>query len=412
MSDRRTPPPYQRPWEALPEEALSAWTPHHPALVDEIIEAIRAEVPAYARPLEGAFGQAVRRGVGEALAQFDQMARNPGVGRASGRSVYVALGRGEVRAGRSLDALLAAYRVGARVAWRRLASAGLAAGLAPETLVLLAESIFAYIDELSAESAEGFAQEQAERAGEADRRRAAVLELLLRTPPATDEALAEAASALDWPVPRELSIVVWPAEGGRRPVARLPVDSIAAPMDGLMCAVVPDPAAPGRRGELELALAGIAAGMGPAVPRSDAPRSYARAMAALHLADEGSDGGVVVADEHRIELLWRADPSLVAEIRADRLRPLEQETELSRRRLAATLLSWLRQEGKVTAAAEELEVHPQTVRYRMGRLHELFGDCLDDPDARFELEVALRAQPGLGWRWTPGLDHSNGDGAP
>src|SRR3982751_4274113 len=94
-----TPRPYERPWEALPEEALSAWSSHHPALVDEIIEAIRAEVPAYARPLEGAFGQAVRRGVAEALAQFDEMARNPGAGRESGRSVYVALGRGEVRAG-------------------------------------------------------------------------------------------------------------------------------------------------------------------------------------------------------------------------------------------------------------------------------------------------------------------------
>ena len=45
--------------------------------------------------------------------------------------VYVALGRGEVRAGRSLDVLLAAYRVGARVAWRRFAAGGVAAGLEP-----------------------------------------------------------------------------------------------------------------------------------------------------------------------------------------------------------------------------------------------------------------------------------------
>ena len=52
---------HERPWEALPEDALAAWSPHLPALVDEIIEAIRAEVPAYARPLEGAFRQAVRR---------------------------------------------------------------------------------------------------------------------------------------------------------------------------------------------------------------------------------------------------------------------------------------------------------------------------------------------------------------
>jgi DNA-binding PucR family transcriptional regulator len=42
--------------------------------------------------------------------------------------------------------------------------------------------------------------------------------------------------------------------------------------------------------------------------------------------------------------------------------------------------------------AEELHVHPQTARYRIGRLRELLGDDLDDPDARFELEIALRAR--------------------
>jgi DNA-binding PucR family transcriptional regulator len=36
-------------------------------------------------------------------------------------------------------------------------------------------------------------------------------------------------------------------------------------------------------------------------------------------------------------------------------------------------------------------VHPQTVRYRVAQLRELFGDALDTPDGRFELELALRA---------------------
>jgi DNA-binding PucR family transcriptional regulator len=37
-------------------------------------------------------------------------------------------------------------------------------------------------------------------------------------------------------------------------------------------------------------------------------------------------------------------------------------------------------------------VHPQTVRYRLGRLRELFGEQLDDPQHRVELELALRAE--------------------
>ena len=377
----------QRPWELLPPDALAAWSPELPALADEIIDAIRAEVPAYARPLEGAFGQAVRRGVGEALAQFDELARTPEADRAAGRNVYVALGRGEVREGRSLDALLAAYRVGARIAWRRLAAAGLEAGLPAETLVLLAESIFAYIDELSAESAEGFAQEQADRAGEAERRRAVLIELLVSATPATPEALAAAAEDARWPLPRELAVLVWPAEQGRRPAARLPLGSIAAPVEGLVCAIVPDPVAPGRRAELER----TTAGMGPAVAPPGAARSYLRAAAALELAREWGSRGLVAASEHRVELLCRADPALVGEIASDRLHALAGETDASRARLQETLLAWLRHQGNVPAAAAELHVHAQTMRYRLARLRELFGDELDDPDVRLELEVALRA---------------------
>ena len=378
------------PWEHLPEEALAAG-PQLQELTDEIIEAIRTEVPAYRLPLEGAFGEAVRRGVTEALSQFNAMVREPGTGRGVGRGIYVGLGRGEARAGRSLEALLAAYRVGARIAWRRLAAAGLEAGLDPQTLVLLAESIFAYIDELSAESAEGYAREQAERAGEADRRRVALIELLLHTPPPAPEALQSAAEEALFRMPRELAVVLWPAERGRRPIARLPLGAIAAPIASTICAIVPDPAGPGRRAELERALDGFPAGLGPAVAPEDAARSHQRAAIALALAEERSGAEVIAADEHRIPLLLRTDPALLDEIRRDRLRPLAAETPLSRERLETTLLAWLRRGGSVPATAAELGVHAQTVRYRMTRLRELLGDALDDPDARFELEAALRA---------------------
>jgi DNA-binding PucR family transcriptional regulator len=36
-------------------------------------------------------------------------------------------------------------------------------------------------------------------------------------------------------------------------------------------------------------------------------------------------------------------------------------------------------------------VHPQTVGYRLAQLRELYGDALDDPQMRFELELVLRA---------------------
>ena len=56
-----------------------------------------------------------------------------------------------------------------------------------------------------------------------------------------------------------------------------------------------------------------------------------------------------------------------------------------------TALAYVRHRGNSVAMAAALHVHPQTARYRVARLRELFGDQLDDPDARFELEIALRS---------------------
>src|SRR5918996_6620672 len=94
-----------------------------PEVGDEIIAAIRESVPEYARPLEGSFGRGVRSGVGAALTRFVNDIERPGADPERWRQVYFELGRGELRQGRTLESLLAAYRVGARVAWRRIAEA-------------------------------------------------------------------------------------------------------------------------------------------------------------------------------------------------------------------------------------------------------------------------------------------------
>ena len=169
------------PGTQLPREIVDVLRPVLADVADEVIDAVR-DVPAYARPLEGPFGDGLRAGVQEALRHF--LAEIEAGGPVPRSDVYVTLGRGEMRAGRSLDSLLSAYRLGARVAWRRFAAAGVEAGLEPETLYLLAESIFAYIDALSAESAEGHALEQSAAASEAELRRRRLVRLLVREPPA------------------------------------------------------------------------------------------------------------------------------------------------------------------------------------------------------------------------------------
>ena len=56
-----------------------------------------------------------------------------------------------------------------------------------------------------------------------------------------------------------------------------------------------------------------------------------------------------------------------------------------------TALAYVRHRGNAAEMARAMHVHPQTARYRLARLRELLGDQLDDPDARLELELALRA---------------------
>ncbi len=180
------------PWHALPPALADAIEPELPKATEEILETIGREVPEYARPLEGAFGVAIRTGVSEALRQFVELIRDPKAVR--GRDVYVGLGRAEFREGRTLDSLQSAYRVGARVAWRRVSAAARRANVDPEQLGLLAEAVFAYIDELSADSVEGYAQSQREQEGERQRRRRELLALLLRDPPAGDPEIRSSAA--------------------------------------------------------------------------------------------------------------------------------------------------------------------------------------------------------------------------
>jgi hypothetical protein len=363
-----------------------------PATAAEIMAAIPREVPEYARPFEGSFGRGVQTGVTEALRQFVALIRDPEAPRE--REVYVALGRGELRQGRTLDSLQSAYRVGARVAWRRIAAAARRAGLDAESLSLLAEAIFAYIDELSADSVEGYAQAQSEREGERQRRRRDLVALLLRDPAAEEADVRAAAQAASWRLPRTVAALACPEADLPRLARRLPPDAIAAVVDGTGCALVPDPEGPGRGEAITAAAGSVVAGLGPGAGRRAIAASWALARSALRAAEAGAIAadGLVIADDHLVALLLCERHDLLERIAERRLAPLRALTPKARRRMEDTALAYVRHGGNAAAMARALHVHAQTARYRVARLRELLGEALDDPDARLELELALRAK--------------------
>ena len=371
-----------------------------------MIEAISEEVPAYRRPLEGEFGAGLRRGVAEALEQFLDLIENGGELTPRDLQIYVDFGRWEAGEGRRLESLLAAYRLGARLSWRRIAETIRGEELGEETVALLAESVFAHIDELSAASAEGFAAELADRAGERDRLRRRLIAAAGRlargpTPPLSARRPRRSDGSPPPSSPR------WSTGPGRpdRVAAHLPEGTSWRRSTRPAIALIPDPRAPGRRGEIERALRGRAAALGTPVPLEQVHRSVERARAIQRIRDAGAlaADGLLAADEHLAALVTLADTDLIDDLAARRLAPLADLTPAARERLESTLLAWLDRQGVVRDAAEDLHVHPQTVRYRIAQLRELLGEDLEDPSARYELLLAPSRSPArrVGRRTSP-----------
>jgi DNA-binding PucR family transcriptional regulator len=64
--------------------------------------------------------------------------------------------------------------------------------------------------------------------------------------------------------------------------------------------------------------------------------------------------------------------------------------------LLETLAAYLAADQNVNVAAEGLHVHPNSLRYRLGRVEELLGRSLRNPGTVADLYVALRAAARFG----------------
>ena len=274
-----------------------------------------------------------------------------------------------------------------------MAAAAQTAGLEPQTLSLLAESIFAYIDQLAADSVEGYAQALAEREDERHRRRRLLAELLVREPPVDETAAKTAARAADWRWPRNAAVLACPEEELDRLRPRLPGDALVSAIGGVGCTVVPDPSGPGRQRQLRRTASRAAAVLGPSCPPGELARSWYVARAALTARQNGllEAEGLLLAEDHLGELLVSEAWRIVKAIRRHRLAALESLGAKARERMEATALAYVRHAGNAAAMGRALQLHPQTVRHRLRRLRELLGDQLDDPAVRFELEAVLRS---------------------
>src|SRR6185436_14116654 len=249
-----------------------------------------------------------------------------------------------------------------------------------------------------ADSVEGYAEARARLEGERRRRRHELVAALVREPPADEADLRAAGAAVAWRMPRTAAALACREDRLDRLATRLPADALAAGLDGVGCAIVPDPDGPGRPGQIERAVEGAGmrtpAVLGPTGTAGSLAASWSFARATLRAVEAGAidAAGLVRTDDVLTGLLLFENTGLAERIATRWLTPLATLTPKARRRMEETALAYVRQRGNAAAMARALGVHPQTARYRLRGLRELLGDALDDPDARFEMELALRAR--------------------
>jgi hypothetical protein len=376
---------------------------HVEELADDVLERFAAGAGPDGAP-DAATLRNLRLGARAAVERFLARLRGDALPD-EGVELFVAHGRAQQAAGRTLTELLSFYRLGGLAMWER------STALLPQDASLPAAETFAFgsavlelVDELSVAAAAGFSAQEAEARRRDRALRERLVSLLLSDPPVGDDVLRSAAAAASWGLPNRVRVAV----------AALPADPLAVPAgpgpDRVLTATVPDGrlalvVADDDEAERWLARAMTALGLeaplaiGPAVGAPHAARSAARAVALLDHVRAGTlradgDDGVVRADDHELALLLGAAPDLAREVAARRLAPLDTLDPAARERLTATLAAWLADPGRPQAMADRLGLHVQTVRYRLKGLRELFGPALDDPDARFELALALRVGAG------------------
>ena len=265
-------------------------------------------------------------------------------------------------------------------------------------MISLAEAIFVFTDELATDVVEGYLRMQSDEAGERERRRRRLASLLLDPDGADPEAIEHAAELARWPLPRRVAVLALDADEPGAVARGLDVDALVGSDAGGAWLVLPDPDGPGRGSALRARVGDDAAcASGPTVAPRDASRSLRWARMTLELVRAGrfprgaDEGRGPPGERDPRSRTGRLASSCVGSDsrRSNGCRAAERE------RLLETLESWLAHQRHTPRIAAELHVHPQTVRYRIGKLRELLGDALETADGRFQLDIALRARRGL-----------------
>jgi hypothetical protein len=357
--------------------------------------AILSEVPRYAGDPDR-YGQAVLQRCRLATRIFIRILTT---GRpATPREITVVqnIARYVALEGEPLEPLLHALRIGLRVGWDETVRVSLDSPAAPPELMLpLAGQVFGYIDQLSSRVAEAYALQVEEAARTRVITEAALFEELIAGRAGADMVEARAVER-----PR-VALAVAPADLDPA-TARLVADRVTGRMRSRFPRSVM-----GHRGgvsvwllareplipALEAAAAGEDVAFGVSSASDDIPlgRAVEEAVVAARLGAETIPAERAPLTEYGRVYAYaamRLDPVGLARSHAALLGPLRDKPLL-----LETLRHYFAANRSVSRTAARVHRHRQSVIYRLRRAASLLAIDLNDAEAMFRLEAALRTMP-------------------
>ncbi len=293
-----------------------------------------------------------------------------------------------------LEVLLQGYRLAAKVVWREVVDEAVRLGeLSPPMVVALSEQVLEYLDGLSGAVGAAYLETREHRLRRMDRERDHLLQRLIAGDASPELRRLAGTAGLDLVPPyRVLAVGVGdgPGDDPRLAAAWRGARAHVAPDAANMRVALVDPKADVRvlQDQAEAALEiRVPLGVGPVAPTLEGIADAARrARDALLIGERLDRGGVHDHAEVGILAPLTADAAAVVAHVERVLGPL---LDPRRADLLATLEAVLETRGPAEAA-QRLGVHRHTVAYRVGRIHDLLGVDVDDPNIRHRLWLALR----------------------
>ncbi|OBI54482.1 CdaR family transcriptional regulator [Mycobacterium sp. E796] len=372
-------------------------------IVTKVLTRLRAEVPDYL-PNGDDSGDAVRENIADYLAEmldWIDLGADPGHWNLESANRV----RHRASQGLTLSSLLHAYRLGAAAIWDELARLADRDELDTEALIAATPSIFAWLNTNSLRAHAVFREIDIRDARRNEQVRAALLDTVLFNESSMGAPFWDAVAALGLPRTGQLTIIA--ATSAEPSVEHSPPD-----IETLISAhpAVRDSwfrlTSHSQLGVVSLrrnradALDTIAATIctdipimiGLSSPFTDiADCSKARAQAQVAMSASSNSRPSTRYDRDVVAVLLASSPDAAASVVTTTLGPvLELPTE-RREPLLTTVDTWLQRGQSVSATADELHCHRNTINYRLRRFAELTGRPLTDNFWLAQVALALEA---------------------